>query len=546
VQTTYSSVVNPQVKHLTEIIDDISKGLIRVPNFQRPYVWRQSDIISLFDSIYKGYPIGSLLLWETSQKIESFPSIGPFAIPITGRSEINYILDGHQRISTLFGVLFRTEEDVIDVDTSFWNLYFDLENEEFLFPNDSEGNVFLLPMNKIISTISFLEECQRIQKSSDNSAYLINKAQKLAQSIITYKIAITQIKGGDLSSSVEIFSRLNTRGLVITPDQMLSALTYKEGQNTFKLSDKIDQILEKLIEYHFSDIDRIFIFRSIIAAAKRDIYKAKIEDLAKDKKVDLADISAKCESSIVRAVSFLYNELNVPGDKLLPYNLQLVFLSEFFFNCPEPNPSKRQELERWFWYTSYSGWFAGANSSKIKIGLDNIREFAKNNQLALLNMDYSEYAVEFPDQFDFRYARVKTYILFLLSLNPRSLETGEVLDAKVLLSESGNKALHYILSAPNNNANRLVLGPVKYGYAKKILQDTSLNLNKSTLESHAISSDALNAFRNGEFDNFLNLRQQKLEKMELDFMNRKGIKQSISFKRNPFQSQLDIFSNSKE
>lgn len=540
-----NSTVSPQVRYLTEIIADISKGIIRVPNFQRPYVWRQSDVVGLFDSIYKGYPIGSLLFWETDKKLESFPKIGSFVLPLTSKNEINYILDGHQRISSLFGVLYLNSADQNSLEeTSLWNLFFDLQNEEFQYVNQSHYNPYLLPMNKVISTISFLDECKRIQNIDDkDSTELINRAQKLAQSILTYKIAIIQIKGGDLNSAVEIFSRLNTRGLNVTADQMLSALTYKEGKEGFKLSDRIDEILEKIIEYRFSDLERIFIFRTIIAALQKDIYKAKLEDLAKEKRINLPEIVAKSETAIVHAANFLYNELNIPGDKLLPYNLQFVFLSEFFFNCHNPSDQKKKELERWFWITSYSGWFAGANSSKVKKGLDAIREFAKTEEETTIKIDYDDYTVEFPDKFDFRYARVKTHILFLLSLNPRNLESGEILNGKELLSESGSKALHYILPTFTDHANRIILGPVKYGYAKKILLDESFLYNSEILASHAITPKALDALKQGNGQDFLNIRQSELERLEEIFIKRKDISNIIPFNRSPVEKQLDLFVN---
>ena len=51
-----------------QLISYIETGSIAVPDLQREYVWKPSDIRDLLDSMYKGYPIGYLLLWESQGK----------------------------------------------------------------------------------------------------------------------------------------------------------------------------------------------------------------------------------------------------------------------------------------------------------------------------------------------------------------------------------------------------------------------------------------------------------------------------------------------
>ncbi len=73
-------IVKPEVTFLSDVLTEIEKGSIRIPNFQRDFVWRPSDMLALFDSILKGYPIGSLLLWETTDGYQSRPKVGPIPI----------------------------------------------------------------------------------------------------------------------------------------------------------------------------------------------------------------------------------------------------------------------------------------------------------------------------------------------------------------------------------------------------------------------------------------------------------------------------------
>ncbi len=58
-----SSISAPQIIPIYDLIDRVASGELRIPRFQRPYVWSPEDMIGLFDSIFNGYPIGSLLIW---------------------------------------------------------------------------------------------------------------------------------------------------------------------------------------------------------------------------------------------------------------------------------------------------------------------------------------------------------------------------------------------------------------------------------------------------------------------------------------------------
>lgn len=58
----------------------VKDGDIKLPKFQRPFVWEKKDILRLLDSIYKGYPVGSVLLWLTNEKLSSEREIGGLKI----------------------------------------------------------------------------------------------------------------------------------------------------------------------------------------------------------------------------------------------------------------------------------------------------------------------------------------------------------------------------------------------------------------------------------------------------------------------------------
>lgn len=117
---------------IRDIISKIQDGIIRIPAFQRGFVWDADDVAFLMDSIYKGYPFGAIQLWRTKELLRTERSLGPFSLfSKDDHYPIDYVLDGQQRITSIFGV-FQTEQQVsVDMPNPF-KIYFDFTADEDL------------------------------------------------------------------------------------------------------------------------------------------------------------------------------------------------------------------------------------------------------------------------------------------------------------------------------------------------------------------------------------------------------------------------------
>lgn len=95
-----------EVKYtLQSLISDIDMGVIGLPDIQRPFVWKDTKVRDLFDSMYKGYPIGFLLLWANAN-IEGSRHIG-----VDGKQKAPNLLivDGQQRLTSIYAVVKAKE-----------------------------------------------------------------------------------------------------------------------------------------------------------------------------------------------------------------------------------------------------------------------------------------------------------------------------------------------------------------------------------------------------------------------------------------------------
>ena len=89
-----------QNKKYEHLFTDIDTGRIKVPMFQRDFVWTNEQTAKLIDSIIKGFPIGSFIFWQTRNGLRHIKNIGNVTLPDVPKGEpALYVLDGQQRIA---------------------------------------------------------------------------------------------------------------------------------------------------------------------------------------------------------------------------------------------------------------------------------------------------------------------------------------------------------------------------------------------------------------------------------------------------------------
>ena len=157
------SEITPVSRKIDRLIPKIEEGDIKIPAFQRGFVWNQNQVLELLDSIYRDYPIGSILLWNSNERLKSTRNIGGFLIPDREPEyPVNYVLDGQQRLATIYGVFCRDrrkvpQSDRYEVAPDIFEIYFDLDDEEFVPEWEIEKEHANLKMSSIFDVERFFE-----------------------------------------------------------------------------------------------------------------------------------------------------------------------------------------------------------------------------------------------------------------------------------------------------------------------------------------------------------------------------------------------------
>lgn len=536
--------VVPEVIFLGKLVERVAAGRIRVPRFQRAFVWSQPDLSALLDSVRLGFPIGSLLVWDTDRDIESTPRIGPLEVSQSPGGSIGYLLDGQQRVSTLAGTLRLTDDMDPIVDHIDWRLYYDLDEQAFidhrraandsrLGPGEPAENLDprYFPVRSLLNTAGFFEACRRLQDQVDDerrALHRLDEADRLSSAFRDYQLPLIHIREADLESAVTVFARLNRTGRRMAADELVSALTYQEGD--FHLTGMLDDFKAELKKKGFGGLDRVFLLRSVLAALDLDIYAKDWADLmVKPEHRERLPEGFEAAKRGIRLALAMLQDLGVTSDRLLPYGLQLVLLGEFHRICPQPAAAKVDLLKRWFWVTSFTGWFGGVNTAQAKRALEEIRDLARSKRETFNVVDPDAPAQPFPDRFDARSARVRAFLLYLASLRPRSLRGGADLDPGALLSRLGTGALGYVWSNPDPSelvsspANRLFVDEDHVGQALGALTALDDDTLDGLLPTHGFPNDCTDLLRNDDRAGLIHARLATLVEGERVFMEQRRV-----------------------
>jgi len=148
----------------TTLISDIEKGVIKIPQFQRDFVWTREKSAKLLDSILKGFPIGTFILWKTKESLRSIRNIGGAELPSTPKGDyVQYVLDGQQRLTSLYATIKGLEIKRDNRVDSFSDIYVNLiagDDEDIVIVDVSDlpEKSYVTLMDLISGDLTFLAE----------------------------------------------------------------------------------------------------------------------------------------------------------------------------------------------------------------------------------------------------------------------------------------------------------------------------------------------------------------------------------------------------
>lgn len=366
--------VQPSHKQYPHLLADIEMGDIKIPQFQREFVWDINKSAKLIDSIIKGFPIGSFILWKTKDQMRSVRGLGRGDFPERIGESVNYVLDGQQRLTSVYccltGAKIRREDNK---ESDYSEIYADLDEDESSpvashFSEEPDAERYI----KIVDLLS-----NNFRLFAKYSEERIAKIQEYHLRITSYSFPIIEISDVTIDVATEIFTRINLGGKPLTVFEIMVARTYDESLS-FDLSIKCAALKKRLESINYETISETVFLQVASAIIAGDITSKKILQL---KKSEFIQNWEKVSDSIERACEYLKSYNRIPVSQLLPYNAFVIPYAYFFFHHPDrPIDSKQLLLEDFFWKCALGARYSSSLESKMNQDLKKIDSILAGNE----------------------------------------------------------------------------------------------------------------------------------------------------------------------
>jgi len=535
--------INTRVRRLAYYLDDFEKGNFRIPFFQRRYKWEPKKRRDLFDSIIKGYPIGTILLWKPNDDIKYNPEyedrgIGSYTLEAPN-DYASYILDGFQRLSTIVGCLLNPNKTDLLRDEEEWLNNFNLiynfkKNEVEIGPKNLKYlDFYKVPLYQLADT----KEFYNIQTKFAQNTNLMNeeeiqdyitKFQEIAYQIQDYVLPSVDIMGGDFETANQMFVRVNTQGEKVNEEEQLSAITSTES---FRLGSQISDILDDLEKTNFlnkkkKESFRENIFRTIQSSFGPLYLDSKATDVKTlSEKSNFSEVVNQTLENCIKTIDFFKTYLAVLDLKFIPANLHFIFLVQYFNIKGELKVDNVIKLQLWFWQSTYTNCFTKYNPAKRKKAFEHFLDFCKgnNNNPFYWDEEVNLKVDKFPDKIDFGGVRKQALALYLVNyaVNKENILKNELINTNKISGVNEYK----IFRNENSIGNTIFLPTQKNELTDRINKQTSLQFilsyeYKGQFSELFITDEMRDLYAQKRNKELLKLREKLIEEKENEFVTK--------------------------
>lgn len=510
---------DPVVQYLYQLIDAIGDGKLLIPRFQRPLVWKWDRQSELLRSVMDGIPIGAVMLWRTTtDRVAWRTELAGHSLPSPARgSPRDYLLDGLQRLSTLFAAL----RDPEDFGADPTEIGYDLEEEVFVESCGFASPLQVISLRTIGDSVALLRFQRKLQ--GDRADAWVARADQLARSFREYKIPVITIVSDDFEVVARTFNVVNSQGMRMGEADMIHALTWTPG---FELRDDLESQRSELLQpLNWGSIEFETVLKVVKAGEDLDLYEESVEQLSDCLKNDQHVLSRAFEH-LVRTAELLRDHCGISSWELVPYALQAILLADALRVAGTRDVQAL--LADWFWITTYGEMFAGLSGHRIALAIRDLRQTIDDGRLRWSGP--SPFRIRpMPRSADFRAARIKAVALMLarrIKDTDEGLFFGTGLEPEpfATLSEHGRSAMFQLVPRRRltresfaSVGNRFLCRPNSAVDLRTRLLQGQLEAHER--EAHVVSDEALRAGQDARWDDFIAIRSSDIVALEQSFVH---------------------------
>lgn len=414
-------------RSLYDILKDVHKGKIQLPDFQRGWVWDDNRIKGILASVAKSFPIGAVMLLETGNESIRFKTK-----PVEGVKNVNgvkpemLILDGQQRITSLYQTIISNEvvttqnakkfeikrwyyidmRKAMDPDADLEEAIFSINESKII--TDNIGRTIVLDLSteeseykNLMYPVCMIDEYSVWRKGfnkywnhiSEKSEFWDNFEEKIINSFNRYALpVIVMYKENPKEAVCQVFEKVNTGGVSLTVFELLTAsfasdeYDLKEDWVKIKLGFKNHQVLGNTSN---TDIIQAITLYSTYQKRVEQIKNGNLDNppavSAKRKEMlnltleDYKKYRPEIVKGLIKASKILI-ENHIFNSRDLPYSTQLVPMAAILAKLGDKidNVGNKNKLMRWFWCGVFGELYGAANETRYALDLLQVVEWIEN------------------------------------------------------------------------------------------------------------------------------------------------------------------------
>lgn len=528
---------------IEELSTMVRKGGIRIPEFQRSFRWTSSDVLSLFDSILRGYPFGSILLWRKAAP-EATLVIGAIEVAAPAIPDALWVVDGQQRITSLVNAV----DPIAGRDDRF-ALAYSLTRRRFILARDARAGQDI-PLPDLFDLGRAFAWLQQNPDAADYAADIQEVTGRLRDVAVPAAV-ISESEEGVLR---DVFDRINSAGRRLRGSEIFDAINSAaaDGSTTRVSLGAIADRLDALTGFGRLPDDTVY--QAVLVIRHPDLTRNIRAEFSPDRDVvldysddDQSAAYSRGEAALQSAIRFLQHDAGVPHSAFVPFRFHLLVLARYFALFPTPARRNIELLSRWLWRSTALSNYLGLTGST-----GNIRQLAgmvgandeDGSVQRLLEATDLKQPIPVPDLQTFRTnnSAGKLILAALWSLGPINPATGQPLGLEDLAGALGAE------TSPRTVAMPLLFRGPATDAANRVISVTDrdsffANLRPEHLSSHLLDAQMLAAVDRGD-EEFLTRRGELISEKVRDFLAQRtgsGLEQTPPLSNFDFDDIDDVY-----
>jgi hypothetical protein len=382
-------------ERLIKLVERLLSGEIILPDIQRDFVWSGSRIPRLLDSLYREWPVGSVLLWHTTLEVPIKSSAVVQGAPVGVRPSI--LLDGQQRMTTLARVI---APDRVPAGEKRPDIRFHPGRKEFKTANavQAKDPSWISVSGMLKDGAQFRELLKPLELPETERDAWYEVLSDVAKKIRDYRLPVQTVSIDDYEAVAEIFNRVNTGGRPLSKGDLVMGVLAarwpgrpaRGGASEVRGGRRHVEEFEETLRAKNWPINREVLLRVMSVLSVESPNHTRLLEIADTDKWKSA--WAETTEAVNHAIGFLKNDAGIPARSLLPTEYVLVLPAVFLEKTRGAfsSPDERDALVRWVLLASAFGHYSGSVETTLASDINAWRNLPRDEILPQLLRDAQE------------------------------------------------------------------------------------------------------------------------------------------------------------